>query len=58
MRFVLSIDLDNAEVADAGVEVALPEYLRNVADKFSADPVMSGRVWDGNGNAIGHWSVD
>ena len=54
--FTMSVKLTNAEVEEAGVDMALPEYLRQVAAKI-ADGSTGGPVMDGNGNTIGDYSA-
>lgn len=58
MEFTLTISLDNAEAADAGPGVALPVYLRQVADRCEAGHTGTGTVRDGNGNAIGQYRTE
>lgn len=55
MRFTLSIKLDNAEVEDKGIDVALPGYLFNVAQRCASGQADTGIVFDINGNRIGRY---
>lgn len=58
MQFILQIKLDNAEVEEAGIDVALPEYLRQVAARCETGNADAGLVIDGNGNRIGIYRTD
>ena len=59
MIFKLEISLDNAEIADNGIDQALPGYLRQVAQRCQDGIINSGRVRDGNGNTIGtYWTEE
>jgi hypothetical protein len=58
MQFTLTINLDNAEVADAGIDQVLPEYLRQVAERCETGHADAGTVWDGNGNRIGTYRTE
>ena len=55
MEFTLTINLDNAEVADAGIDQVLPEYLLQVAKRCQDGHADAGLVRDGNGNTIGKY---
>lgn len=55
MQFTLVINLDNAEVADAGIDYVLPIYLQDVAVRCASGSADAGNVRDGNGNTIGRY---
>jgi hypothetical protein len=54
--FTVSFSLDNAEAEEMGTDMAVPAYLRQVADK-AEDGQTSGTVRDGNGVTIGSFEV-
>lgn len=56
MQFTLTMKLDNAEVEEAGVNVAVAVYLANVSARIQ-DGGREGIVRDGNGNTIGHYEI-
>lgn len=58
MKFTLTISLDNAEVEEAGIDQALPEYLRAVAERCETGHADAGLVRDGNGNTIGQYKTE
>lgn len=58
MQFTLTIKLDNAEVEEAGIDQALPEYLMQVARRCQDGHADAGTVWDGNGNPIGQYRTE
>jgi hypothetical protein len=58
MKFILEISLDNAEVADSGIDQVLPQYLIQVANRCSTGHADAGLVRDGNGNTIGEYRTD
>ena len=55
--FVLKIESGNAAFSDgnAGSEVA--RILRELARKVEDSSDGSGRLFDANGNGVGHWSM-
>jgi hypothetical protein len=55
MKFTLEITLDNAEVADNGIDQVLPDYLMQVARRCQDGHADAGTVRDGNGNTIGQY---
>lgn len=57
MKFTLEITLDNAEVEEAGIDQALPEYLMQVARRCQDGLADAGLVRDGNGNTIGKYQT-
>lgn len=59
MKFQLTISLDNAEVAESGVDLALPGYLLQVIRGVETghDHPGSWRIRDGNGNTIGQYTI-
>jgi hypothetical protein len=57
MKFTLNIDLDNAEVEDAGIDQVLPAYLGQVARRAASGNADRGIVRDGNGNVIGTYET-
>jgi hypothetical protein len=57
MRFTLEITLDNAEVAENGIDAVLPEYLMQVARRCQDGRADAGTVRDGNGNTIGQYRI-
>lgn len=58
MQFILTINLDNAEVAEAGIDQVLPAYLAQVAQRCEDGHADAGIVWDGNGNNIGQYRTE
>ena len=57
MQFKLTIKLDGAEVADAGIDSIMPEYLAKIAEACRNGRADAGIVWDGNGANIGQWKI-
>lgn len=57
MEFKLEIKLDNAEVAECGIDNSLPAYLMQAAFACQNGSADAGIVRDGNGNTIGKWIV-
>lgn len=55
MKFTLEINLDNAEVEDAGIDRILPDYLLQVIRKVETGNADAGTVIDGNGIVIGKY---
>jgi hypothetical protein len=55
VQFTLTINLDNAEVEEEGIDTILPVYLRQVADRCETGHADAGTVRDGNGNTIGQY---
>jgi hypothetical protein len=59
MQFLLTINLDGAEVAEAGIDRAVPDYLLQVIRGVETGNDYPGawRVRDGNGNTVGQYVI-
>ena len=55
MKFTLEINLDNADVEDAGIDIVLPGYLHQVSMRVRNGHGDAGTVLDDNGNSIGRY---
>lgn len=56
MDFKLTMSLDNGEAEEMGADLAVPEYLGQVASQ-ARDGYRKGIVRDGNGVSIGEWEI-
>lgn len=58
MKFTLTIDLPESEVSEEGIDIALPRYLRTVANRVERGSADAGTVYTVNGAHIGKWLTE
>lgn len=57
--FHLSVKMDNAAFVDDGPGYELGRILQELAERLGDGPLppATGKLYDYNGNSVGHWEV-